>query len=291
MNNKNFDDTVLITHKDCLDGSTAAAVFLFFGGKKENIIYSDLYNLSFEEYDKDVIYVDCCPKDLNSCKSKFTVYDHHISNYRLHNEDVRCNFNIKNCGSLFFYESVKNDFLNLLINKSHTEIFNLNCLLAAVNDYDLGFFSNPTGKFLSRLSCLYNQNEFVDILFSSLKDVVPFAKYFPYVDALNLFLSKMKNEILQSSLTFDCNIKNVGCVNAGFAYCQKYLVNDISIEILEKCDIAFCIDMVAKSVSIRSKMHDCSIIADYFGGGGHSGAAGCKFNEQFIAWFTKQQHK
>lgn len=285
--------TCLVTHRSCLDGSGAALMFLWGGGRRENILFRNPSALILDrniipEDTSEVWYADCCPADLTDPAAglPFRVFDHHISNARKHGGDPRCLFDMKRSGT-----SIMADVLGL----PRLEGTSFDRLIVALEDYDLGRFGNVAGVRLADIASTYSQEELVTLLCSR--------------TAMNILTDRE----LSSRAGGASAIRNLYCAQAaearrvspmkfphleddvvlGIAALPRDWKNEAAQLILKDrlIDVAVILDVMGQMVSLRSRDDgpDCSLIAGLYGGGGHARAAGFKIDGRELLFLFKNE--
>ena len=264
------DGTCLITHRGCLDGTGCALAFLQAGGLKQNVIFldPDLNGLDgrLPSHASKIWFADCCPKDLHNVATAgidVIVFDHHITNIRRHSADGRCFFDEKMCGTSILSSFLPSDVLPPRFCK-------------AIEDYDLGRFSNEDGLFLADLAaCFADQLTFIAYLQGIGLELI-----FSDSSTIRLvqeFRDKAISEI-DRSVQRSQRMDFMG-IAARFTTSVRYNCNKVAEKILAECsdcDLVVLKDPNGSAVSLRSREHgcDCSSVAQMFGGGGHKRAAG-----------------
>src|SRR3990167_8499719 len=113
-----FENTKLVTHQQCMDGSGCGILFCAFGGKEENITYSPpgkqadkVIKQICDNFDDEILITDLSVSEdfaeyLN-LRGKVTLIDHHKSAVALKKFDW-CIIDVKNeqCGSKLFYNRI-----------------------------------------------------------------------------------------------------------------------------------------------------------------------------------------
>lgn len=286
-------NTALVTHRGCLDGTGSALMFLWAGGKRENIIFRNpsKCDLTAEEaapYD-EVWFADLCPSQMRDPAGgkPFHVFDHHASNAKKFVEDVNCTFSMVHSGTSLFGEMTgvyDAEWLNCEISYDsysvpfdedpEAEKLRKARLVQALEAYDLGKFDHAKGMYLADLASSYTQDEMLDILFKYRNDVFIDPVFRGRVEALAAMRKIYADSVAKNILAKDLDGLKVGVVTS-----PVYWKNEAAQRVLEheaNFDIAMVIDTAGGMVSLRSRPDgpDCSIIAGRYGGGGHPRAAG-----------------
>ena len=272
--------TGLVTHRGCLDGTGSALMFLWAGGKRENILFRNpsTCDLTAEEaapFD-EVWFADLCPSNMEDPAGgkPFHVFDHHASNFRKFEGDGHCTFSMQHSGT-----SLMERELGLDKTESAFLADNLFALVPALESYDLGKFDVADGMFLADLAASFSQDDMLDLLDREGYGVFQDDECSGRVKALSsmrkLFAESATRNVVEFYL-------DDGGVRAGVSYSPVYWKNEVAQQILEQgYDLAVVVDP-GGMVSLRSKAGgpDCSIIAGRYGGGGHPRAAGFKANSK-----------
>ncbi len=283
---KPTEKTGLVTHKGCLDGTGSALMFLWAGGKRENILFRNpsTCDLTAEEaapFD-EVWFADLCPSQMKDPAGgkPFHVFDHHASNARKFADDPQCTFSMVHSGTSLLGEMTgvyDSEWLNLRANYDDWDENNKwerAKLVEALEAYDLGKFSHEHGQYLADLAASYTQEQMLDVLKANERRVFGIPIFQGRVEALSSL-----RKIYADSATRNITEKDLDGLRAGIAVSPVYWKNEVSQRILAKgFDVAVVIDPSGGMVSLRSLPEgpDCSIIAGRYGGGGHPRAAGFK---------------
>jgi len=285
VNVKPTNNTALVTHRGCLDGTGSALMFMLAGGKRENILFCNPSGCILKDGEllpniDEVWYADCCPDDLTNpaCGLPFKVFDHHASNQKKHCNDSRCIFDMTKSGTSLIAAVLGHDdkkFFN-----EATRVIN------AIEAYDLGRFDNKDGQQLADLAASYSQEELLTHLYNHWwcsDRIWEYACFLIRSEAMkfarDVYSTQAANNAHYSTILVN-NIK----IKAGTAVSPVHWKNDTAMKILNsgKADLAVLIDPTSQMISLRSLAGgpDCSIIAAAYNGGGHACAAGFKANGQ-----------
>jgi oligoribonuclease NrnB/cAMP/cGMP phosphodiesterase (DHH superfamily) len=279
--------TALVTHRGCLDGTGSALMFLWAGGKRENILFRNpsQCDLTAEEaapYD-EVWFADLCPSQMRDPAGgkPFHVFDHHASNAKKFVEDVNCTFSMVHSGTSLLGEMTgvyDSEWLSLkFVDYEDPDYYKTvrASLVSALEAYDLGKFDDQDGMFLADLASSYTQEEMLDLLKEKGWDVFSDSRQLGRVAAL-----ESMRKIYADSATKVVLTKHYEGLRVGVAASPVYWKNEVATRILQQAfDLAMVVDTAGGMVSLRSNYPDgpdCSIIASRFGGGGHPRAAGFK---------------
>lgn len=278
---KPTDKTGLVTHRGCLDGTGSALMFLWAGGKRENIVFRNPSTafLTPEEaagFD-EVWFADVCPPSLDNEPAggkPFHIFDHHLSNMKKFGDDPRCTFDMKKSGTSLMARELD------VVDEETMAGALISELVSALEAYDLGRFDEPMGVLLADAASSYTQDEMLDKLLKhgSLvfldNDIISRAAA----------LASVRKLYSEQAAKFSYGILMEGSdgrsIDVGVAVSPVYWKNDVALRILAHREMALIIDPTTQMVSLRSKQGgpDCSIIAARYGGGGHARAAGFKGN-------------
>lgn len=259
--------TGLVTHKGCLDGTGSALMFLWAGGRRENILFRNpsTCDLTPEEaapFD-EVWFADLCPSQMRDPAGgkPFHVFDHHASNARKFVDDANCTFSMSHSGTSLFARELGIDGL-------HQDYG----LIPSLEAYDLGRFDDPDGMFLADLASSYTQEEMLDLLAYEGKDIFDNGEARGRVSAL----SSMRKIYADSLKILSAEVQGY---KAGVVSSPVYWKNEAAQRVLDAgYELAVVVDTAGGMVSLRSRPDgpDCSMIAGRYGGGGHPRAAGFK---------------
>jgi oligoribonuclease NrnB/cAMP/cGMP phosphodiesterase (DHH superfamily) len=271
--------TALVTHKGCLDGTGSALMFIWAGGKRENIFFRNpsMCYLTPQEaatFD-EVWFADVCPSSMEDPSGglPFHVFDHHISNQRKFGDDPRCTFDMKKSGT-----SLMAEVLDLVKYEDGTGY--IASLIEALEDYDLGRFEKPMGVRLADAASSYTQDEMLDQLIMHGADTMYEDHIVARADALSSIRNMYAEQAARYAYSFQFPGTGDEIIECGMASSPVYWKNEVALRILKDHDLALVVDPTTQMVSLRSKEGgpDCSIIAARYGGGGHARAAGFKAN-------------
>ncbi len=291
---KPTDKTGLVTHKGCLDGTGSALMFLWAGGKRENILFRNpsTCDLTAEEaapFD-EVWFADLCPSNMRDPAGgkPFHVFDHHASNARKFADDPHCTFSMNHSGTSLLGENLRvydADWLDLKWDygdhwNPEAEKWERAALVKALEAYDLGKFDHEQGMYLADLAASYSQDEMLDLLFKNGREILSMPECRGRVAALSSL-----RKIYADAATRNVVVKELDGLSVGVAVSPVYWKNEVSQRILDKgLDLAVVVDAAGGMVSLRSRSGgpDCSMIASRYGGGGHARAAGFKMSSTML---------
>ncbi len=278
---KPTDKTALVTHRGCLDGTGSALMFLWAGGKRENIVFRNpstafLTPAEAANFD-EVWFADVCPPSLDNEPAggkPFHVFDHHLSNMKKFADDPRCTFDMKKSGT-----SLMAQRLGIIDTESLTGVYVAE-LINALEAYDLGRFDEPMGVRLADAASSYTQDEMLDQLVMHGADIMYDQAIVSRADALSAVRNLYSEQAAKYAYSFQFPGTGDEIIECGMAVSPVYWKNEVALRILKDHDLALIVDPTTQMVSLRSKEGgpDCSMIAARYGGGGHARAAGFKAN-------------
>lgn len=284
----NLEKVKFITHSQCMDGSTSCLVFLFAGGKKENVIFSNPSHDKTDEVVKEqmqtglpIIMADISislklAQDIDTYDYPIIILDHHKSA-----EDLKkfswCEIDNSRCGSKILFDYFMRDFNTLAIQ------LNSKCLslVTLSDDYDRWIHDYPDSKKLNALHHLLGQELFIDRFLKN--HDMAFTKEENYlVDLEDVKTQKMVNEKKKEAFVIEKQIQGhkvrIACVKA-IGSNMSILGNELCKDPNINVDIAMMLG--SDSVSFRCKDTcpvDLSVLAKDNNGGGHSRSSGINLN-------------
>jgi len=284
--------TALVTHRNCLDGTGSAAVFILAGGKEENVFFRDPKGCALTTDEAapfdEVWFVDVCPWDLADPAGgkPWKVFDHHDTAIRRHNPEGSERVHILRPphGTLYF-DSMK---CGTSIIAAATSRYSdgsagaLQELVETIEHYDLGRFdANYHVKQLADLASTYSQIDMVRLLVDRGTDILYLGYYqnrgIAVGDARAVFAENAAKSAHVERL--DLCGKSYSCA---IVCSPRDWGNDIAARLLENLsiDIAVIVDYTRNSVSLRTREGGPNVakIAEAFGGGGHPKAAGIRLD-------------
>lgn len=266
--------TALVTHKGCLDGTGSALMFVWAGGRRENIIFKNP-SMAFLTPDEaapfdEVWFADVCPSTLDEPAGgkPFLVFDHHVSNMRKYGGDPRFTFDMEKSGTSLM---------------AHVLGITDNCddvtrqLIDALESYDLGRFSYEPGTRLADIAASFSQEEMLDIMASRDPEEILWDRDLSNrADALSSVRKLYAEQAAKNAFAFEFP----DGIDAAVIVSPVFWKNEVANRILLDRDLAVIVDPVGQMVSLRSKVGgpDCSELAGRYGGGGHARAAGFKID-------------
>ena len=276
--------TVLLTHKNCPDGSTSALLMKKISpGIKvifcthQNINYMFKKILQQIEKSGEIWLSDICPQEdvikqsLSALKQKdimLNIYDHHKSQewlLKLGIEDgkyLSISYDVTKSASKILYDHHAKDFDKL------TEY---NELVTIINDRDLWLNQHPLASKLAQLHRIYGDDSFVNRFG---KDA---SCEFTEREEILLTYQKQKDKRSLEALLKRMAFKEDP---DGFKYGVIYgegSSSDVLNEALRRFNLeyALLINLNTLKVSVRGRgKFDCAKYASQYGGGGHVCASG-----------------
>lgn len=279
------DGTILVTHKNCLDGTGCALVFLLAGGKRESILFRSPSDCSLELKDlpsgtTEIWFADCCPRYLTgvTCGLPFKVFDHHVSNERRHgNSFIDIHFDSTKCGTTLLSSYMKKPLIKRWIDADR--------VLNAIEAYDLGRFDERDGINLADLASTTTQDAMLSLLLCDtdiLSDDFIMARAFGAGEARKIYAQ----HAAENARYIQWENTHKQYIRLGVAVSPLHYKNSTAQSILnsDKADVAVIIDITNQMASLRSLPGgpDCSEIASLYGGGGHERAAGFRIDSQIL---------
>lgn len=278
--------TALVTHKRCLDGTGSAAVFIWSGGSRSNVIFktpSDCLLTSDEAAPFDEVwFVDLCPHDLSDPAGgkPFWVCDHHKTNLERFGDHPCCTFSMSHSGTSLLARET-----GLLVGPDgnpHDETEALEELIGALEAYDLGRFDNWRGQRMADAAGSMSQETMLQYLVSygtgTLYNQEIVSRAEAMASARNIYAQKAAADALYLEFRPPGWGIASGTVDAGIAVSPEPWKNAVAEEILRTAELAIVVDISTWSLSFRSKTLDVSRMAQEYGGGGHKRAAGFKIS-------------
>lgn len=281
MNLKPGPKTALVTHKGCLDGTGSALMFIWAGGRRENIFFKQPSMAFLTEAEAvgfdEVWFADICPPHLNEPAGglPFRVFDHHISNQRKFGDDPRFMFDMKRSGTSLMAHVLG------IHDDPESYYSNIDDLIKALESYDLGRFDHAGGMRLADIAASFSQEQMLDEMIERDAEGILYDRD---LTSRAEALSSVRNLYAEQAARYAYGFQFPGTgdeiIECGVAVSPVYWKNEVAQRILETHDLAMIIDPTTQMVSLRSKEGgpDCSMIAGRYGGGGHARAAGFKAN-------------
>ncbi|MBI2449649.1 hypothetical protein HYV49_05125 [Candidatus Pacearchaeota archaeon] len=276
----NFENTKLIGHKFCLDGSTTAILFLYFGGKKENIIFTNpdhgavdaAVKEACNNFDGELLIVDVsvsmeCAKFLDKRKGVLLL-DHHKTAIPLSKYSF-CHIEKENkrCGSRMLFEY----FADFWEGKEwfNSTKQNLDLLTKYVDGYDRWTREYSESNDLCALMNFMGQEMFINRFFAISSPILTEHEQY----ALKI-IQKRNEETIKKELEKAVIINRT---IDGKSYRIVFgtgdeLRSEIGNSFIEKLDADLAVIVNASKVSFRSSEKsgfDCAKLALRNKGGGH----------------------
>lgn len=261
-------------------------MFVWAGGRRENIVFSgpnkcELSAAKAKPFD-EVWFADLCPRDLADPAAglPFMVFDHHVSNARLH-ANHRCTvFDMKRSGTSLMAQQ-----LGLLDNLEGPDPESFMRLISALEAYDLGRFDDLDGMRLADLAATFSQEVLLDAMIGmDPAQILHDSEWTSRADAMSAVRRLYAASAAKSAqFTTVWSPSDNRHVVTACASSPVYWKNDVSLSLLdlrnkagEAVELAVIFDATGGMVSLRSGPNgpDCSMIAGGYGGGGHARAAG-----------------
>lgn len=283
----NIEDTILVTHMGCMDGSGCVIMFLRAGGKLENVrfvsagtlgrfVKKDLLSLE----DKFIIFSDIGFSEEHGEKyagmlekrGNIVLLDHHVTSNFLKTR-TWAHIVMEFCGT-----ELTRQYLGLEDESSKA-------LSAIIQDHDLWKRNDPRSVDLAAFTVFVGQDVFVqrfkdrDItkeLFTSLEkemmDIV--------LRRRDQFIAAAVKKVVIKDVEWGASRK----CKVGYVISSEMNVSLLLDNVLEKypeIDVSCQINFERSSVSLRARQdgYDVSEMAKYYGGGGHKAASGHRITE------------
>lgn len=274
----------MVTHRGCLDGTGSAAVFVWAGGLRKNIIFkppSDCMLKAYEVGDFDEVwFADLCPESLVDPAGglPFWVCDHHVTNIKKFDGDPRCTFSMTHSGTSLLARETGIMFGP--DGQPHDETEDLRFLIESLEAYDLGRFDSVMGQRMADCAGSMSQEQMLLHLITKgtgvLNDIEIISRAEAMASARNLYAQKAA----ESAHYFEFKPPGwgmaSGTVDAGITVSPEPWKNACAEAILRRAELAIVVDSTSWTLSFRSKTLDVSSMAQEYGGGGHKRAAGFK---------------
>lgn len=288
---KPTDKTALVTHRGCLDGTGCAAMFVWAGGKRENVIFKTPSHcmLTADEaapFD-EVWFADLCPASLENPAAglSFWVCDHHATNVKKFGDDERCTFSMTHSGTSLmaretgFIEDRWRD-IDFLKTGDPCWMEDRVELVKALEAYDLGRFDNWKGQRMADAAGTMSQEQMLETILHHGTDVLYETGITHRAEAMSNARRIYAEKAAETAYYFEFKPPGwgyaSGTVNAGVTVSPEPWKNACAEAILKRAELAIIVDSTSWSLSFRSHDLDVSSMAAEFGGGGHKRAAGFK---------------
>ena len=287
-----IEDTILVTHKGCSDGSGCAITFLEAGGKEENIRYVGAGMV--ERFVKEdpvfdggqfLIFADVgvtSPKyaDVLEKRGNLVLLDHHKTSLHMLGRPwalIDAEDGGTRCGSRLLAEYLFPGFIPQ----------RLDWLTTVIDDFDRWKRRIPISSELATLSAFIGQERFVRSFSTDLKErwsLVGAELFYDHeVELLKILLAKRDEAV--SEAVRKCVVKTVP-TPCGLPLTIVYtlssdsntsLILDELLKSRPEADLSCQVLLDHNKVSLRSRNDGNIDVAEYaslFGGGGHKHAAG-----------------
>lgn len=295
---KPTERTALVTHRGCLDGTGCAAVFIWSGGLRQNVIFKPPHdcNLTPEEaagFD-EVWFADLCP-DLSvepACGLPFHVFDHHKSNMEKWGGSMNCTFSMTHSGTSLLAQET-GVFAQCQWGRESLDegrwVTDYERMVKALEAYDLGRFEHHEGQFMADFAGTLTQEQLLEMIIECgehVGTVLNNVENLAAVNAIRRSRILYAQKAAESALYFDWDPPGgeFRGVPTGVSISPEPWKNAVAEEILRKAVLAIVVDSTSWSLSFRSKTLDVSKMAQEYGGGGHMRAAGFKISSHDILW-------
>ncbi len=278
-------DSVLVTHKSCLDGSGCAIMFLRSGGKDVKFVAAGMLERFVKDdplfqSDKFLIFADIGfnsskYSDVLDKRGNCVLIDHHKTSLHM---DGRywANIDMDACGTELLRRYLKMDFA--------TDKFFAN----VIDDHDRWIGNIPEGHDLAMLMSFLGQQEFIERFRE--RCTSNFERMFDSEDLrLVAILKRRRDEFIDEAMK---HVRTRDVIICNRAFRIGYVITDDSntsmllMELLKRrsdVQVAAQIMMGHEKVSLRSRGDfDVSELAQRFGGGGHAAASGHLITKSLI---------
>ena len=298
-----LENTVLVSHRSCLDGSACAVVFLVAGGKRENIYFTqpshedsdEVVDRCVENHTGPILVADVSislslAEKYDQRNTDIVVLDHHKTATPLNKFDW-CEIEVENnrAGGMMLYDHLKTIIEQKNKHKAHT----LRKFVEAVDDHDRWVHAQPCSKDLNTFHEIIEQEAFVDRFskntFVALSDKEKYVVE-TYKEKCKRYVERKKRDVVFFTRIVQGRFVKIGVVEAGDN--QSILGNAICSDPELGCDIAILCN--GQSVSLRSGVDclvDLSVVAKLNGGGGHFHAGGTSLGKVLGENFAEHTYK
>lgn len=312
-----FEDTILVTHRGCLDGSGCAIMFLAAGGLEENIHYIAAGSVerfikknNLFKSDKFIIFADVGLNDASYCeklekRGDLVFIDHHKTSQCVENKPWAY-IDMEGCGTTL----LRNYLLNLDIDverdtscfgrvlngQSYIDFSNM------IDDHDRWLLRIPEAFDLADLMSFMGQDEFVKRFknpWERSQSPKSGKKFINEFEAELLKLYQMRRDDLIDEVIKKAIIRNITLPDSSsvtVAYVVSSLQNtsmmlDKLLKTNNEVSVAAQVNIDRGMVSLRSRNgYDVSKMASYFGGGGHAAASGHRINKDILDSIIEEVH-
>ncbi len=295
-----WNKTYLVTHRACMDGSASALVFIWAGGKRENIVFIPAGGV--ERFVKEsplisrdvfLIFADIGVTvskhaDALEKRGNAIIIDHHASSKHL-SEREWCHVNNDKCGSRLLAEYFEID--------NHA----INNFIAEVDDFDRGIFKSNLSAELAVWSAFMGQEDFIE-RFKNVEGRSESLWTSFERDVLRILLKNRDiaiENILKKSFVSEVFANDSSPVKVAYVITSDPNISVLLEKLLEKypdAKIAAQINIDKAAVSLRSRKneqgceYDVSEFAKIFGGGGHKQASGHPISRDLLKKIAEEVH-
>lgn len=295
-------ETILVTHKDCMDGCGCAMMFLAAGGTLSNVRYVPAGML--EKFIKDeindlgnkfVVFADIGLSESNPKKEEYAdklekrgscvLIDHHVTSTWMKDREW-CNIDSSMCGT------------ELLRRYLGLNWYSVKKMAEVIQDHDLWFRKYPESEELSTLMVHVGQDDFVRRFNGRQWDGVHPLFTDSELEILEI-LKRRRDESIESALrkvTVRDSVYNNKNVRIGYVISSEQNSSLLLSRMLESridIDVAAQVNFEKNTMSLRSlkdKNFDVSEIAKCYGGGGHRNAAGHRLPKDLVEKIIEEIH-
>lgn len=287
----NIEETMLVTHSKCLDGSVSAILFVAAGGNRKNIIFSDpndaetdeiLRNLN-KNFGGPILFVDVSVSESAAkevIRDDIFILDHHKSAIPLQKFSW-CEIEKENyrCGCKMFYDWLID---NRLYGKNSI-VLKYKELVEIADDVDRWCWNIKESELISSLFGVLGQNLLIERFLKNPSIELDSCEMY----VVDLEEKKRDEYIKQKKKDLQIFYKKIGdkTYKVGFVSTNTHqsrigseFCNDLDL------DLDFVVLVGLKSLSFRSRKSgdfDVSKIAKLNGGGGHQSASGSPLKSIF----------
>ncbi len=310
--NFKIEDAALVTHKNCMDGSGCATLFVALGGNIDNVFFTqpgtdevdELVKELYENHEGDILIADVSVSvemaEFISNRKDITLIDHHKTALRLSkfswchidkdNDQCACSLVFDFFKSLYFQDHEKK-----LILESYRELIQL------IDDRDRFLNNFKESAQLQYLHDLYRQHRFINRFLedpnselSKTEKVILEIEDEKRKEYVNAKLKEVEFFEVDNTPNFEPGgpIFDVYYFPSKMAVvlCDPQYRNDVGQAVYEKHPDVSLVFLVSNDyISIRAPKNttwDASKIASWYGGGGHRCAAGLNTGNLLDVKFT-----
>ncbi len=294
-----IEDTILVTHQNCMDGSGCAVMFLAAGGKKENIKYVAagqverfVKNDPVFKTDKFIIFADVglnVPEyaDVLERRGSCVILDHHKTSNHLSRRHW-CTIEMDACGT----ELLRRYLVNAKLMKEIQPSDAYRKFAAIIDDHDRWIRNDSRSSDLAMIMTFVGQDKFIDLFRRPELRFIDEQFWTPFeLQSLQILTRKRRENIdkaLKRVKKREVNLPAYFTYPVKIAYVitsepNVSLLLDEVLAANTDCMISVCVDFDRGAVSLRSKGDfDVADFAAIFGGGGHRAASGHPFPKGLV---------